>query len=281
MKTNNIINLIRWDLMSHLKANFNSCIGFFGFAVVTGIIWSITGTFPIQPLGSLWGGTFVLVYILMLTNISVTLLTKTDRISYLMLPATMNEKLVSRLLICMVILPIPYMLSMIVGDIVQYLLNAVIFQSSNSHLHSGDFLAYVFSPAFSKGHFMIHVGDWTFSSLIWSFASFASIVCYLFMCGCLWTKHAVMKSLGLGAGLFIIATGLTATLGYLADKVGIIEALKSYAESRENFSTEFWGYLQLVGLLFFTCWSAACLWIGYRKFINRQAIDVNRKWYEF
>lgn len=281
MKTKNIINLIRWDLISHQKAHFNSCIGLFGFAVITGMIWNFVGVSSMQPLGSLWGGLFVLVYILMLTNISSILHTKTDRISYLMLPASMNEKLVSRLLICMVILPIPYMLSIMAGDIIQYLLNLIVFQSSSCHLHSGDFLAYVFSPAFSKGHFMIRVGDWTLSSLLWSFASLASIVSFLFMCGCLWTKHAVIKSLGLGAGLSIIAIGLTATLGYLADKVGIIEALKSYADGRENFNADFWGYMQVVGFLFYTCWSAACLWIGYRKFINRQVIDVNKKWYEF
>lgn len=281
MKTKNIINLIRWDLISHQKAHFNSCIGLFGFAVITGIIWNFVGVSSMQPLGSLWGGLFVLVYILMLTNISSILHTKTDRISYLMLPASMNEKLVSRLLVCMVILPIPYIASILVGDIVQYLLNLVLLQSSDCRLYSGGFLAYVFSPFFGKGHFIIHFGNHEFSSLLWSFASFFSWISYLFMCGCLWSKHAVLKSFGLCAGLFIIFIGLMAMMGFLAEECGIIEAFKAYAESREHFNEDFWGFLQIIGLIFFICWSVICLWIGYRKFTNRQIIDTKKHWYGF
>lgn len=275
MNTRNIINVTRWDLATHKKDYMNGWLAFAGFAILTGLIWGITNEMNYaQELGKFWGAGLTIIWSVMITGISNTMHTKTQRIAALTLPASMNEKLVSRMLTYLVIYPLGLIVCLLAGDVIQYLLNLILKGSEGAHFASPYFIGYLVSPMFSAGYFSINFGNLTFVSTLTNLMVLVFFLSYAFLCGCMWTKHAFLKGIGtFTLGMILLAT-LMAFIGYLITGETNWEISEESVEALHK-------TICIIFSIICLSLSAFFIWLGYRKFVNRQVIDNKSRWYGF
>lgn len=274
MNTRNIINVIRWDLTIHKKDYINGWLAIIGFAKLTGLIWGLTNEVNYaQELGRFWGAGFTIVWCILITGISNTMQTKTQRIASLMLPASMNEKLVSRMLTYLVIYPVGVIGCLLIGDTIQYLLNLVFHGSEGCHFAFPYFCDYLVSPMFSAGHFSISFGNLSFVNSFTNFLTLVFFLSYAFLCGCMWTKHGLLKGIvTFTVGMVLIAASM-AFIGYL------LTGNYNWEVSEETGSAIVRTIAIVFSIVALTL-SVFFIWLGHRKYTNRQVID-NKNWYGF
>ncbi len=275
MNTQNIIKVVRWDLVTHKKSYINGWLAIAGLTALLGLILGLSnGRNYAIDLGNTMGAMFTIIWLVLFTGLSNILHTKTQRIAFLMLPASMTEKLVSRKWVYLVIYPIGLIGCLAVGDAVQYLINLILHGSEGAHFAFPYFIGYLVSPIFSVGHFSIHFGNLDYVNTITNLLTLLFFLSYGFLCGCIWTKHALLKGIGTFTVGMILFAALMAFLGYL------ITGSTEFELTVEDGST----IVRIIGIVFSIIslvLSAFFIWLGHRKFVNRQVIDTKNKWYEF
>lgn len=182
--------------------------------------------------------------------------TKSQRITFLMLPGTMNEKFTVMVLINALILPLVTVILSMVADCIQYLLSMILFTSDYRGFFSPEVL-----------YKLTHPCDFLFASGARHQISILLILelilnSYGIMCGCLWTKHA----LGKGIILFVsVVFGLSA----------IVSFASGYFTFEISLNISHDGWLSILACLAIVA-SCTMLLIGHRAFVKRELID--RRW---
>ena len=211
MKLQHIIHLIRWDLTTNRKKNIYSLLGFTAAIVLIGFATGMTANGSVSSIP--YTLCFVLTCLSCFTSLSVPFEKKTQRLSLLTLPASMKEKLASRVILCMILWPLALLACMFVGDIIQYALNLLIHNNGNLIIANGSFFNYL-----RHGFVVVNMGNSGFSvetvsgtvylseQMLWAYELLCNItlVSFLFMCGCVWSRHAVLKCLALLVGSITI-----------------------------------------------------------------------------
>lgn len=191
-----------------------------------------------------------------LFRISRAFATKSQRITLLMLPGTMNEKFTSMLIIHGLILPLFTLVVFLVADGLQYLLSMILFTPNFRGFFCPEVLYKLTNP-----------GDFLFASgarhqLFILFLSELITVSYGIMCGCLWTKHA----LGKGIVLFVLTI-----FGFSA----IVSLASGYFNFQIAVNISHDELLNILACLIIAA-SCAMLFIGHHTFVKRELTD--RRW---
>ncbi|MCM1078923.1 MAG: hypothetical protein NC344_05280 [Bacteroidales bacterium] len=139
MKTNRLIQLLRWNIIGRkgriLRGFLGGMIGvFFGMTCANGFWFSET---PAEA-GAMSSMATILIIVLCLmilksaTGISFNTNTKTDFISYAMLPATNLEKYIANWIYVSLFLTLLYVVSFIAGDLLQMLVSVIVYGEASS-----------------------------------------------------------------------------------------------------------------------------------------------------
>lgn len=263
MKIDQIRKIIQWYLVWNKKGFAISLLGLTGaFAMI--MIMEKLGYYSDNVEYKLRGmyesGSEILCTIIglccmiYLFRISRAFATKSQRITLLMLPGTMNEKFTSMLIIHGLILPLFTLVVFLVADGLQYLLSMILFTPN----FRGFFCPEVLYELFK----MTPLGGFLFASGARHQLFILFTVSYGIMCGCLWTKHA----LGKGIVLFVLTI-----FGF--------SAIVSLASGYFNFQIAVnISHDELLNILVCLIIAASCamLFIGHHTFVKRELTD--RRW---
>lgn len=205
---NKIIDILIWDITTNKRVYFLQAASVFA-VMVTIMIWpTIFGADGYEK----WAGYSIVGICTLINYIYFTLLSapfdgKQKRISMLMLPATMQQKLVARLIFVAIIVPLSTFLLAILADAVHYVFVYLIGTVWNTHAASC-------TPYILHG-MQIKYSEFPFTTLIEnsnvSLAKSFNIwtIFYGIMCGAIWTRRALLKSIVLAFVIFFAYTILT------------------------------------------------------------------------
>lgn len=277
MNTQNIIKVVRWDLVTHKKDYINGILGFASSVILSGLLLGLTSEGDELygvTLGKFWSVIFTLIWGTMLTGISNQIHTKTQRIAALMLPASMNEKLVGRMLAYILIYPLALLVALMIGDGVQFALNFILHGSNGAALFTPHF---ILNPVFRVGHFSVTFGYYSLERSVANCLGMIFLLNYGFLCGCLWTKHALLKGIGIFVLGMTVLGFLLAGIGFTLDYLGV----QTNFEINEDTASTILQLLRVAASVITLALSAFFIWLGHRKFVNRQVIDTKSRWYGF
>lgn len=269
---NRIANVTRWDLITNWKGYRSLAISF-TLAYVIGLCimnWNCRfsvlytqETFSVLQ----WSGIMIMNIAMLMTFpclISSFISAKQKKISYLMLPASMTEKLLSRMVICFILFPIMLLACFFLGDLIHYLVMVPWMPEGSTNLAFFDF--------FSHWHsiFPSLVATNSNGETTYMYFDFINVLLlpttYLFMGGCLFTKRAIIKTWGIGIvalvmfGLFMDNVGAELLWNWMHN----IEPKKAATITRWVANT-----IALGMNITFAC-------VGYKHFVNREIVKNRR-----
>ena len=261
---NTIINLLKWDLTTNKRLYSLYALGVFGTFFAIMIYPFISGgnldyegfdgyvrTYTSQN-ASLVLTLMVMVYSIMLTMISAPYDGKQSRISLLMLPATMKEKFIERLLFVLVVVPVVLFALAIAADMLHLLIGCVFWAlRDNLHLHSYSYE--ILSELFDFIGWDLSHGEALPVTLY---------VMYGIMCGSIWTKRALPKSIGLGIAIMMVSVAGVSIFGMLM--------LMLPLSVRDFFNDYLLPVFFYLGILLLDALMAR---IAYKVFVNRQVTE--------
>lgn len=261
---NTIMNLLKWDLTTNKRLYSLYALGVFGtfFAImiypfISGNVVEYDGydghvrTYASQN-ATIVVALMVLVYSIMLTMISAPYDGKQSRISLLMLPATMKEKFIERLVFVLVVVPVALFVLAIAADVL-HLLTGCIFMAMQENLHLHSYSYEIISELISIISGVMARGNVFPVSLC---------IMYGIMCGSVWTKRALPKSIGLGIAIMMVSVTGVSILGVL---------LMMMPSSMRDFLDEYLGpVVYYLGILLLDALMAR---IAYKVFVNRQVTE--------
>lgn len=265
---NRILNVLKWDITTHKRTYMWQAASYLGVLFVIMLM-------PMMVNGADYGHSYfahevisfinTLTFLLYLTLLSAPYDGKQRRISMLMLPATMREKLAARLLFVLVVVPVSLLLLTVVADIASMLL-AMLLTVSAKPLHDSYTLTTLHEIyAFLRDVFRTYDDSWMGVEFIaFNIAHRLFFLIFPLMCGALWTRKALLKSIVLGVVVLAVNLFLTGFAGFFGV---MLLNFNCVIESPSGFSPIF--FVTTVTLCIYAI-DALMLYIGYRAFVRRQ-----------
>lgn len=261
---NTIINLLKWDITTNKRLYSLYALGVFGtffaimiFPLISGskteyeVFDGYVRTYASQN-ASIVVTMMVLFSSIMLTKISAPYDGKQNRISLLMLPATMKQKFIERLLFVLVVTPVTLLVLAIVADLL-HLLTGCVFMALRDNLHLHSYSLELF-PLLWDGISSILFRDEVLIASLY--------IMYGIMCGSIWTKRALPKSIGLGIAIIMILVTITPIYGI---------SLAMLPASIREFYNEY--MLPIVTFIVILLADVLMACIAYKVFVNRQVTE--------
>lgn len=260
---NTIMNLLKWDITTNKRLYSLYALGVFGTFFAIMIFPLISGsktehevfdgyirTYASQN-ASIVATMMVLFSSIMLTMISAPYDGKQNRISLLMLPATMKQKFIERLLFVLVFVPVTLLILAVTADLL-HLLTGCVFMALRDDLHLHSYSFEIFPLLW----------DFIGSSLLRDDILITSLyIMYGIMCGSLWTKRALPKSIGLGIAITMAFVAGMSVWGVL---------LMMLPQSTREFYYDISGIIIFINMLLLNALMAC---IAYKVFVNRQVTE--------
>lgn len=275
MQVSNIINLLKWDITINWKQYGWRLVGALGWLLVMMMILT-TGYEGVGD--GIWLRiTFVVFWMVQLTDISSNLANKVQRIHFLALPASMNEKLVERIFICLILWPLALILTIFAADVLHVILSWAM------GLPNHDFCVGSLFNEPNEFRFGINIENEGSAGIgpqnihIQLFAGVWLLfnIAYGFMCGCIWTRRALLKSIGLGLALGIGFILITTTI---LSAFGMNEILEHLSEDKSQQLAMVIGYMFYWAMMGLLCLiTLLFIWIGYHTYTTREVVDFGRK----
>lgn len=250
---NKIMKLIKWDLITNRHAYTLQLLAAYGLCLISMLLpviqgktdYATYGNYTDDP-GDYIAEFYLLTYGACLTQISAPYTGKQSRISMLMLPASMQQKLISRLIVVAVILPLSLFLAVIAADLTHLALGSI-FISVND---GGSLYSYMpsFIDQFRWHITPIGIGSYDIMTIIRFLTGLITdygLTLFALACGLLWTRYALLKT---GICCILIQIIYYSNLGHTG-------------ELRMNEIIAF--VLCYSFIIFMLC-------LGYRTFINRE-----------
>lgn len=261
---NTIMNLLKWDITTNKLLYSLYALGVFGTFFAIMIFPLITGsglyekgfegyvrTYASQN-ASIVVALMVLFNSIMLTMISAPYDGKQRRISLLMLPATMKQKFIERLFFVLVVVPVTLLVLAIASDLL-HLVTGCVFMTLRANLHLHSYSLELFPLLLDLIGSSLFRDDILVTSLY---------IMYGIMCGSIWTKGTLLKSIGLGIAItMIFVVGMSVWEVLLAM---LPESARVFYY--DNIS----GILIFIDMLLVNVLMAC---IAYKVFVNRQVTE--------
>ncbi|MCQ2245227.1 MAG: hypothetical protein MJZ69_00375 [Bacteroidaceae bacterium] len=264
-----IANVTRWDLITNWKGYRSLAISFTLAYVIGLCIMNWNCRFSTQETFSVlqWGGIMSMSVAMLMTFpclISSFISDKQKKISYLMLPASMTEKLLSRMFICFILFPIMLLVCFFLGDLIHYLVIIPWMPEGSTNLAFFDF--------FSHWHslFPSLVATNSNGETTYMYFDFINVLLlpttYLFMGGCLFTKRAIIKTWGIGIVVLVL-------FGMFMDKTGghlLNSWMNTIGETNAATIARWGGNIIALGM------NITFAYVGYKHFVNREIVKNRR-----
>lgn len=246
-----VLDILKWDLMTHRRAYTLQLIAMFGIFLVImfspimrgmakeNMEWNyaMSGSCFILLLGILVHGCY-------LTQLSSPFHGRQSRLSMLMLPASMGQKLAARLIMVCVVVPLCIILTMTAADITHVILGSAFTAVTGGNIHS--YMPYIANDALDMLSNLspFRIRSWYgvreyLTLLELTLGTFL----YALVCGAVWTRHALLKGVALGIVIIVMSMVLVAMM------------------------------LQNLFLILAYSFDAVILYIGYQAFMNRDLAD--------
>ena len=269
MSTKNIIEITKWDLSCSWKSRTMNWMGYLGIAFLCMMLSYTTSP---STVGGLLCFMFLVFCWRAQTDLSCNLDRKTQRIAYFMLPASMQEKLLSRLIIALIITPVSILVAFLAADALAHMCRWLA-GASSAPSFVGQFWHIANRAFFSSHDPEIHVNTVHINSnsIQWETSKITNILgvvfmlCSTFMCGCIWTRKAWIKQIAL-----IIAIPFTLSLVF--SMIVAYTDLENYLE-HGHITVSFLNGVELVYDILLIILCIVCSWIGYRAWMRRDITE--------
>lgn len=272
-------NLLKLDIAENWK---NSLFGLLG----------IYAAFLIPMLGWLWNPSAysfhqfcnnMLVVVFLVTSfffifyasrIMICMNSKEKRISYLLLPATMFEKFLSRFVIVTVFLSIQVFVALLALELSRYLLQPLFRLPAE---FSQSMLAEMAEMMSRTGRAPVNMdGEYTYSTVLMQLLGFIFLLwnhSLFVLGGSRWYKHPFLKTLGVIIAVNLIGGVIFARLV----EMGVMERFFRWMNENFEETPETINGLITAGILFFGSLTIFNWWLSYWLFTRSQVI--RRKWF--
>lgn len=270
-----IIEILKWDLTTYKRSYMLQVIGIFGIILAIMILpefsaGSVNAGNNFAELGSTYIGMLnTIVACIYLTMLSSPFDGKQQKISYLMLPASLRQKFVARLIIVLVLVPLVLTVCTMVADMIQMVLFFMISMGVPPHSYTvvcaEGFVTMITDIA---GSFK---DIYSLMSLLFIPGFVGFFICFGLMCGAIWTRKAFLKSICLGFAFLFVAVTSSAIFAITELNIDwIIDPGNCHTEITEM--REVYCVLSVIAMVLIYAFDGALLKKGYKTFVNRQLI---------
>lgn len=201
---NKVIDILIWDITTNKRLYSLQALGTLGGMLAIMMVPILLGFDNYAYFGS-WViiGIKTLINYAYYTSLSVPFDGKQNRISMLMLPASMMQKFLARLIFVLILVPIATVVIAFAADALHLILSTLIRAGDTSDITSYSpfiFVNILNDFEFTFGNIIDDKGatsNWLISSIHICF------ILYGLACGAVWTRRALLKSIGLGIIIYI------------------------------------------------------------------------------
>lgn len=246
-----ILDIVRWDLTNHRRAYMLQLATIYGLFLMLMLYPIMTGrhldddfrpysedqSFYIMALGLMASGCY-------LTQLSAPFHGKQNRLSMLMLPASMRQKLAARLITIVVMVPVGIIAAVIAADLSHLALAGAYTLVTGGAVHSYCPELIDLEIDIIKSILPNNIDSWyRFCKYIIGLQCLIGAPLYALVCGALWTRYALLKC-------------IASMIGF-----GILFAVFSFVINHT------------VSMLIVIAFNAVMIYMGYHAFINRELSD--------
>lgn len=262
--TRRFANVLLWETMLNKRKFINWALLFFGLIAIPQLIGLVFSSYSntIDATSTIAEIIFIAYLVAGAANIFTNIKTKQERINEFTLPASNLEKFVARYLLTIVGMSLAAIIGFLAGDLLQYLLTAIIGQGQQGWATALVFgSSSIMHASYSNGYSDIMVYPITIV------LGAISLHALFLLFGSIFHKHPVIMSilswmvLGTLSALFL--GGITKGLLDLSDAGYVVYI----------YDVWFNVFLIILGIAF----TAFCFWFAYRKYTRLQVI--NNRWF--
>ncbi|MGN1253463.1 MAG: hypothetical protein ACI4T9_02660 [Prevotella sp.] len=261
--THRFTNVLLWETMLNKRKLATWALIFFGLIAIPQLIGLILArnNNTIDVTSTIAGLIFMAYLVAGVANIFTNIKTKQERINEFTLPASNLEKFVARYLQTVVGMSLAAIIGFLAGDLLQYLLTAIIGQGQQGWASA---LFFNFNNSFVGGfQLQSDLAMYTLTSILGLIALHAL---FLFF-GSIFHKHpvgmAILSSMGLGILTTLLTVGATKILMDLSDAGYVV------------YVYDVW--INVILIIFYLALIVFSFWFAYRKYARLQVI--NNRWF--
>lgn len=271
-------NLLKLDIAENWKNSLFGLLGIYAAFLIPmlGWLWNPSAYSFHQFCNNMLGVVFLVTsffFIFYASRIMICMNSKEKRISYLLLPATMFEKFLSRFVIVTVFLSIQVFVALLALELSRYLLQPLFRLPAE---FSQSMLAEMAEMMSRTGRAPVNMdGEYTYSTVLMQLLGFIFLLwnhSLFILGGSRWYKHPFLKTLGVIIAVNLIGGVIFARLV----ETGMMERFFRWMNNNFEETPATTNGLITAGILFFGSLTIFNWWLSYWLFTRSQVI--RRKW---